>query len=312
MLALIDADGLIFACGFAAEKMVYELREVRARGNHAIIQTWAKKKDIPEDLLANLPQYFDDGAHTFYPGKRYITRRRNLEPLENALHLVKSKMLDILKETQATDFKVYIKGEGNFRDDISVTRKYKGNRDITHRPTYEDDIRRYLKNVWQAEEVDGMEVDDKVAIEQVADKEELPYRLLIKGEGTDLYKSNANTIICSCDKDLLQVPGWHYNYNKKEKQFVTELEGWRNFYESLLSGDPADNIEGVEGIGKIGATDRLKDCKTVKEMFEMVYDCYTEIYQEKASERLTEMANLVYLIRELDKDGKPVMWKPPI
>ena len=303
MLALIDADGLIFSCGFAAEKMVYELREVKD-GEHIILQTWPKKKDIPDTLLgvnSEIECIFDRDDFAVYEGKQYITRRRNLEPLENALHLVKSKMLDILKETQADDFKVYIKGIGNFRDDLAVTRKYKGNRDLTHRPTYEDDIRRYLKNVWQAEEVDGMEADDKVAMLQ------WPNSPLCN----EAFKIHPFTIICSCDKDLLQVPGWHYNYNKKEKQFVTELEGWRNFYESLLSGDPADNIEGVEGIGKIGARKKLADCKTAKEMFEVVYDCYSEVYQEKASERLSEMANLVYLIRELDENGKPVMWSPP-
>ncbi len=62
-----------------------------------------------------------------------------------------------------------------------------------------------------------------------------------------------NTVICSIDKDLQQIPGNHYNFVKKEHSFVTPEEAIQNFYKQILTGDAADNIKGAKGIGPVRA-----------------------------------------------------------
>jgi hypothetical protein len=221
-----------------------------------------------------------------------------VEPLENALHLVKQKIISTLEAVGANEYNIYIKGEGNFRDEIAVTRPYKGNRDLTHRPRYEKEIRDYLINVWNAELVNGMEVDDKVAMEQWYD---LYHRY--PGKTT---KAGADTIICSPDKDLDQIPGWHYNYNTGERYWVDEETALRNLYIQILAGDASDNIQGVPKIGHKTAIRLLEGAAREEDLYRICKEQYDKAYGEKADEIMNEMANLVYLKRsENDKWERP-------
>ena len=68
-----------------------------------------------------------------------------------------------------------------------------------------------------------------------------------------------NPILCSIDKDLLGVPGWHYNWNKDDwPREVTQDEADRHWLVQLLMGDSTDNIEGMKGIG-IAKAQKLVD-----------------------------------------------------
>ena len=56
-------------------------------------------------------------------------------------------------------------------------------------------------------------------------------------------------VICGIDKDLLQIPGHHYNYGKDTWQLINEEEALHNLYIQCLTGDNTDNIPGLKGIG---------------------------------------------------------------
>jgi len=58
---------------------------------------------------------------------------------------------------------------------------------------------------------------------------------------------NEEPIICSLDKDLLQVPGRHYNFVKQEFKTISPIEGTFNFYWQFIMGDKSDNILGYDG-----------------------------------------------------------------
>ena len=108
------------------------------------------------------------------------------------------------------------------------------------------------------------------------------------------------SIICSVDKDLNQIPGWHYNFVKKEKYFVDEEQAIRTFYTQLLVGDNTDNIQGVKGIGPAKAAKILSECKNEKEMYEACVKTYNN------QELLNEMAQLIYIRRVEGEE-----WRPP-
>lgn len=285
MKALIDADSIIFRNGFAVEHTLYRLYDPEMRDMGPVLE-WDRKREIPKEYLDK------------------IEISTSIEPVENCLHLVKQDMESIIRESGATEYKVYIKGKGNFRDAIAVTKPYKGNRDASHRPKYEPEIREYLKKYWGAVEVDGMEVDDRVAIEQV--------HLLNVPLNYVHDAAYASSIICTMDKDLNGVPGWHYNFHKKEKYWVTEEEAIRFFYTQLLTGDASDNVQGVPGIGIKTAEKLLKDCKTEREMYEVCFRQYVIAYgaddnnTDQAYDTLMEMANLLW-IRRTENDK----WQPP-
>src|SRR3990167_1971262 len=280
MKALIDTDSILFACGFAVEHKTYQLF-LAGEEKNGPFETYNYKRDIPKDRLLDK--------------EVSIVVSVEVEPLENCLYLVKQSLEFILENTKADSFQVYIKGTGNFRDEISKTRVYKGNRDVTHRPKYEEQIREYLIKHWGAEVVDGMEVDDKVTIEQCYDMSWVKYAT--EGNSTK-YHTLGGTIIASIDKDLDQCPGWHYNYKTNEKYWVSEEEALHCFYVQLLSGDYSDNVEGIPGIGSKTAIKLLSGLKTEKELYEKCLSVYEEsLGKRKGKERLIEMANLLHLKR---------------
>jgi hypothetical protein len=178
----------------------------------------------------------------------------------------------VYRDLKCDDYKAYITGKGNYRNDIAVTEPYKGNRKDAKRPKHYDAIRTHLQRLG-AELVEGQEADDAVAIEA----------------------TSTGGWIVSIDKDLDQVAGWHYNFVKHEEYYVTEEQALRNFYTQMLTGDRTDNIIGLKGIGPKKAEKILVDCKTEEEMYATVVKSYLEA--GLTEERITENAGLLWLRR---------------
>ena len=95
------------------------------------------------------------------------------------------------------------------------------------------------------------------------------------------------------------MQGWHYNFVKKEKYYITEEEGLLKFYMQFLVGDRVDNIIGVKGIGPKKAY-KLLNGLSEREMFDV---CVEELGSQ---ERAIENGILLYLQRKPDE-----IWSPP-
>jgi DNA polymerase-1 len=155
----------------------------------------------------------------------------------------------ILVNTEATEYRLFLTGKNNFR--YSIYPEYKAHRP-TEKPFWLEKCRQYLIATFNAEVIDGQEADDALGIAQTED-----------------------TIICSIDKDLLMIPGRHYNFVKDEFQEVTNDSGMRHFYMQCLTGDRSDNIKGIEKIGPKKAEKILAGCVTEQEMFNAVREAYS-------------------------------------
>ena len=188
---------------------------------------------------------------------------------------------ELLMDLDVKDYDGWLSGDNNFRDKIAVTVPYKGNR-TGRRPIHYQYIRDYLVNDWGFKITEGQEADDALAI-----------------QATELRDK---CIICSIDKDLLQVPGWHYNFVKKEKTYVDESTGTRNFYQQVLTGDRVDNIVGIRGIGPVKASAILKCCRTDEEYFRVCVESY-----DGNVERVVENCRLLWLRRYPDQT-----WERPL
>lgn len=155
----------------------------------------------------------------------------------------------ILVNTEATEYRLFLTGKNNFR--YSIYPEYKAHRP-TEKPFWLEKCREYLIATFNAEVINGQEADDALGINQTED-----------------------TIICSIDKDLLMIPGQHYNFVKDEFITVTPESGIRHFYMQCLTGDRSDNIKGIEKIGPKKAEKILAGCVTEQEMFNAVRDAYS-------------------------------------
>ena len=95
----------------------------------------------------------------------------------------------------------------------------------------------------------------------------------------------------SIDKDFNQVAGWHYNFVKKEKYYVSEQEGLRFFYKQILMGDKADNIVGIKGVGPVKADKMLAEATTEPEMLAVCLEAL-------GNDRTLENGRLLWLRRK--------------
>lgn len=209
----------------------------------------------------------------------------------------------ILHDTSATGYELWLSGPNNFR--YQVYPEYKAQRKDKPRPTHEKACRQYLIDSWQANLSDGCEADDMLGARQMELKPKFG-EPMVKQEGLpfDQWEFGSASIICHLDKDLNQIPGWHFNWELRRKEnivrekktyFVTPEEADRFFYYQLLIGDATDNIKGVRGIGPVKASSFL-DGVPKQEWYAGIKDMFT------CEEELDMNAQCVYIWRK-NKDN---------
>lgn len=219
------------------------------------------------------------------------------------------RIRDICFAVNATEEPIiYLTGSQNFRNEIAVTKPYKGTRK-EEKPYHFRNITTYLHNQYRVVLHEGLEADDLMSIEQTRRKDQ--------------------TVICSRDKDLRMVPGFHYGWEcgaQREwgPRFVEPLgdleltdgkpkkisgTGLKFFYSQLLTGDTVDNIPGCPGVGAVKAYSILKDLTTEREMYQAVRNFYAE--KDLTEEYFREQVNLLWMVQDLNEDGSPVLWRPP-
>lgn len=173
------------------------------------------------------------------------------ESVDVATYRIDCLMRQILEATDAPEFIAFLSGRNNFRKKINT--EYKANRKDKEPPVYLQECREYLIKEWNAIVSHNCEADDLLGIHQ-----------------------NSETILCSLDKDLLMIPGTHFNWTKVEITEVTQLEGLKHFYKQMLIGDRSDNIFGVTGIGPVKAARAIDVLDNEQDMFELVYSMYDQ------------------------------------
>jgi 5'-3' exonuclease len=109
-------------------------------------------------------------------------------------------------------------------------------------------------------------------------------------------------VVASIDKDMLQIPCFHYNLTRRELSAVGEFSGTKFFYTQILTGDKADNIKGLHRCGPVKAGKILAECDTEMKLWDACLEAY-----EGDTERVLENARLLWLRREVDQ-----LWEPPV
>lgn len=179
-------------------------------------------------------------------------------------------MINIIEMTSADSYVASLTGADNFRKQINPA--YKANRKDKVPPRHLADVQQYLMKEWNVQPTYGFEADDMLGMLQTEE-----------------------TIIASIDKDMLQIPGRHYNFVKQEFTEVSELEGLRFFYKQALIGDTSDNIFGVTGIGKVKAGKFIDDLDNERDMYNTVCQLYKDV------DRLEMNLDCLWIFREEDQ-----------
>ncbi len=203
---------------------------------------------------------------------------------ENELWVATSRLdktiENILLSVKATEYKIFVSGANNFRKQVDPS--YKANRTQPD-PKWRKECKQHLINKWGAIVAHGCEADDYTGIFQTRD-----------------------TIICGIDKDLLQIPGAHYQWEivrggkvVRPSQFIeiSELDGLRNFYKQMLTGDTSDNIRGIDGIGPKKAAKLIDPLDDEHSMYLAVMEEYD--VDVDGDERFYKNADLLWIMREI-------------
>lgn len=232
-----------------------------------------------------------------------------IPPFDFVVDTLENRIESICREVESTEQpSIYFTGKGNFRESIATTAKYKER--AGNKPFHYRNIKAYLYGTRDCHEVDGFEADDLIAIH--------------------LMERPGETICCTRDKDLRQVPGWHYgwelgnqpsfgpilvegfgviNLNDKRNKIV----GWgeKFFYSQMLTGDPVDTIPGIPGMGAVGAFKLVGNTQTAEEAFKAVLGAYKASYGLYFNEVMLEQGRLLWMTREVLPDGRPKLWELP-
>jgi len=173
--------------------------------------------------------------------------------------------------------------KGNFRK--LITPVYKANRKVENIPPLLNEMHQFVKDEYDSVWGYGIETDDIVA----------RYWYNLSNEiGRD------NVMIVSIDKDYKQFPCLIYNYHYKHKVVldISEEEALYNFYEQMIIGDTADNVNYFKGKGKKYAEKYLADCNTKYQYTRKMLELFQVRYKSKARQKYAECYHLLKLRTE--------------
>lgn len=176
------------------------------------------------------------------------------DPLDVAIFRCDKLMREILEASDCEEYNLFLSTKSNFRKEINP--EYKANRKDTVPPQWLQQCKEYLITEWNAKVKEYYEADDLLGMHQKQD-----------------------TVLCSFDKDLLMIPGMHFNWKKQQYGDITIVgyfDGLQHFYTQMLVGDATDNVIGIAGIGPVKAKKALSTCDNEQEMFDYVYNKYND------------------------------------
>lgn len=188
----------------------------------------------------------------------------------------------------------------NFRHKLYP--KYKAVRKGRELPRFIADGYRLLEGAEGVRSVLGLEADDLMGIAST---------------------SMTNTVIITPDKDLLTIPGEHYNPRKKSREHTSWAEAEYRLAMQWLTGDSTDSIPGLPGCGPVKAEKILNPlvhlitggCKIGKlreRLAALVARAYKDAGQKKSY--WIQQGRLVKILTNEEWDSKKKkmkMWSPP-
>jgi hypothetical protein len=274
-----------------------------------------KPKTISRVIIdADIIAYRAAAANDSYPDPLYNNQyHKNFIKVDNpetykiigsyqgTIDAVETLMNYVIAETVAFpeegNVECYLTGSNNFRYDVAKYVPYKGNRSLKVKPVHLQEARDYLVRKWGAVISEGEEADDLIGI-------------------ASSFGSPDTTVVCTIDKDMLQLPCWHFNFVRGTWVRVSVDEGNKFFYTQILTGDAADNIKGIYRVGPVKAGKILKGLTTEGEMYEACVQAYAtsdealkanpDCWIEYGKARVLENARLLWLRRYVGQ-----MWEPP-
>jgi len=284
---LIDGDAIAFAAACTGQHTQFNI--VDSAGNEVIV--YATKKDATAYVAKSKK---DDLS---------IVKAVTPSPLWLVKKIIDNQIETIRKNLNCNEFSVFVGGPSGtktYRHKLAVTAPYKGNRP-DERPEHLGAAIQHLVTEYNAIRAADNEADDLLGIEQC--------------------KPDSNCIMAGIDKDLMMIPGWHYNISTKEIVWASDPgeltlkttksgkkivgTGLMWLFAQCLLGDVCDNIiKPQKGLGDVKVYELLTNPElcTILDIYNLVKDIY-----KKNDRDIEENLSLLWIQREVGKTWRDVL-----
>ena len=147
---------------------------------------------------------------------------------------------NIKEQAKADEVTMCISHQNNFRKLLNP--EYKANRKATRKPMCFVPAKEYVMKNYHYEIQPWLEADDVIGI-------------------LATYDNGEERIVVSEDKDLLTIPGMHWDIKNQTLWEQDKDTADYLFYKQTLTGDSVDNYQGCPGIGPKKAEKILNECE---------------------------------------------------
>ena len=199
---------------------------------------------------------------------------------------------NIKERTNATKVTMCISHQNNFRKLINP--QYKLNRKTTRKPVCFVPAKKYVMETYEYEIQPWLEADDVIGI-------------------LATYDNGDEKIVVSEDKDLLTIPGNHWDIKNQVLWEQDEHTANYLFYKQTLTGDTVDNYQGCPGIGPKKAEKILGECEDFGFDPKHVWNAITSAYKNAGLDEDDALVNarMARILRHGEYVmGEPIYWSP--
>lgn len=197
--------------------------------------------------------------------------------LNDVIDELNKYLINTLIATNCVYYKGFLSGK-SFRKEIDS--EYKANRKDFEKPPFFNEVKQYLIDYWNF-------YQDKDTFYEADD--------LIASFNSYFTKNGYNTVIVTIDKDMDQLSGKHYNFRKKEFYDISPSQSEYLLWNQVIIGDSTDNIKGIEGVGKVGASNILLELPEPQYKFATLGAYVYKYGLLKGINNFTKNFNLIYL-----------------
>lgn len=246
---------------------------------------------IDGDILLHRFAYANQFSIDWYSNGEFVT----IQDKDTAVKEMESFIEHLVQKCEVTDFVVCLSSDFNFR--YEVLPSYKHNR-TGEKPELYYVLLEHMTKHYPHESWRNLEADDVMGVLATQHLEQ--------------------TIIATLDKDLDQIPGWHYNWNKDSMYHTTQQYGLYWFFRQILTGDSTDGYKGCPGIGPKKADALVGSLLGDNPPLPVdVWQTVVEAYERKG---LTEadaiqQARVARILQTPEYNrttGKITLWQPPV